>query len=64
MSAASFAIVGAGWRAEFYLRIARQLPDWFRTTGVLTNNAERAARTRVEGIAVIATAEDESISLQ
>jgi Oxidoreductase family, NAD-binding Rossmann fold len=44
MSSAAFAIVGGGWRAEFYLRVARHLPDRFRATGVMTNNVERATR--------------------
>ena len=46
-----FAIVGAGWRAEFFLRIAAVLPQ-FEVTGVLTTNAERAAMVRSFGVAV------------
>jgi predicted dehydrogenase len=38
-----FAIVGSGWRTEFYLRVARALPDRFEISGVLTRDAERAA---------------------
>lgn len=37
-----FAIIGSGWRTEFYLRVARALPDTFRITGVLTRDPERA----------------------
>jgi len=38
----SFGIVGAGWRARFFLRIAHLLPDRFETLGVVTRNPERA----------------------
>jgi len=33
MSAIKFGIVGAGWRCEFYLRIARALPARFEVMG-------------------------------
>lgn len=41
MKPIEFAIVGAGWRAEFFLRIARALPDRFRVVGMAVRNAEK-----------------------
>ena len=37
-----FGIVGAGWRAEFYIRIALLIPESFKLCGVYVRNAERA----------------------
>lgn len=36
-----FAIVGAGWRSEFFLRIAQQLPDLFQVTGMVIRDPEK-----------------------
>ena len=41
-----FGIIGVPTRAEFFLRIAQALLDRFEVTGVVTRNAERAARMR------------------
>lgn len=43
MTSTRFAIVGGGWRAEFYLRVAAALPDRFGVTGLLTRDASRRA---------------------
>ena len=43
MNPITFAIVGAsGWRAEFFLRIARELPEIFRVTGLMSRDAQTA----------------------
>ena len=32
-------MVGSGWRTEFFLRIARELPERFKVSGVVTRSA-------------------------
>ena len=41
MKPIEFAIVGAGWRAEFFLRIARALPERFKVVGMAVRNADK-----------------------
>src|SRR3569833_1389494 len=36
------AIVGAGWRTEFFLRIAAAIPGRFDVTGLVVRNEEKA----------------------
>ena len=43
-----YAVVGHGWRAAFYLRLARQLPERFVCTGVVTRRAEVGERLERE----------------
>jgi predicted dehydrogenase len=43
-----FALVGSGWRAEFFLRLARQAPGRLRVCGVVTRGAERGAEIEAE----------------
>ena len=59
MGAIEFGIVGAGWRTEFYLCIARALPERFRVTGVVVRNPEkRAAFQQAWGVRVCADSEE------
>ena len=37
-------IVGGGWRAEFFLRVMRELRELFRVSGVVVRDAGRASR--------------------
>ena len=43
MERIKLAIVGGGFRAKFYLRIARALPERFAITGMLIRDAEKGA---------------------
>ncbi|MDR6292162.1 MULTISPECIES: Gfo/Idh/MocA family protein [Inquilinus] len=43
MPPCNFAIVGPGWRTEFFLRAARALPDRFRIDGVVVRDPARGA---------------------
>ncbi|MFN8471124.1 MAG: Gfo/Idh/MocA family oxidoreductase [Anaerolineae bacterium] len=42
MTPTEFGIVGAGWRAEFFLRIAAATPNWFRVTGLVRGTSSHA----------------------
>ena len=54
-----FAIVGAGWRAEFFLRVARACPDRFHVVGVMARSPERIAGLVEEfGVAAYTDVED------
>lgn len=35
MAKIRYAIIGSGWRALFYIRIAKALPEQFEVTGIL-----------------------------
>lgn len=43
MSPFRFAVVGSGWRAEFFVRMARLLPDRFECVAVVSRDPERGA---------------------
>lgn len=54
MERISFGIVGAGWRAAFFLRVARELPERFSVSVVVETNPDRAAWINREwGIPVV-----------
>ncbi|WP_150309271.1 Gfo/Idh/MocA family protein [Planctomonas psychrotolerans] len=44
----SFAIVGSGWRTEFFLRIARAMPDRFEVCGLVTRSDETGRRIEAD----------------
>jgi predicted dehydrogenase len=41
MTPARFGLIGSGWRAEFFLRVAAALPDLLACSGILARNATR-----------------------
>ncbi len=43
-----FGLWGSGWRADYFLRVARALPESFEPVGLITRNAEKAARFEKE----------------
>lgn len=53
----SFVIIGSGWRAMFYVRIARRNPEYFRLKYMLCRSREKAERLKAElGIPATASA--------
>lgn len=54
-----FAVVGSGWRSEFFLRMAAAAPDRLEVAGVLARRAEaREAITARWGVATVATVDE------
>jgi len=47
MEGCRFGIIGGGWRAEFFLRVARAMPERFVVGSMLVRNAEKGQR--IEG---------------
>ena len=49
-----FAMVGCGWRAQFYIRAVRMVPGEFEITSIVTRNEQRAgeisARTGIPAV--------------
>ena len=43
MAPIRFGLIGAGWRAEFFLRVAQARPDFFECVGIVGRSAGRAA---------------------
>ena len=43
MGTIRYALIGSGWRAEFYIRIARMLPEIFELSAVLIRDKEKGA---------------------
>lgn len=59
MNPTPFAIIGGGWRSQSYLRVARELPERFAVTDLLTRApATRAGLARDWAIPIPATLDD------
>jgi len=48
MAPIRFGVIGSGWRAEFFVRVARLLPERFTCVGVVTRSAERGQQVEHE----------------
>ena len=59
MSRYRFAVIGSGWRAQYYVRVAKALPDLFELCAIYCRSEEKAAEVR-SGFGIPATtSEDE-----
>lgn len=55
----TFGLIGGAWRGEFFLRIARDLPEQFPLAGVVVRNPEKRERLRAAwSVPVFATVEE------
>ncbi len=62
MSRYRFVIIGSGWRAQYYIRVAKALPDLFELCMMYCRSEEKAESMRfLHGIPVT-TSEDECVS--
>lgn len=57
-----YGIVGAGWRSEFYLRIANLLPDTFKVSGIYIRNPEKQVEFAEKYNVKIVTSLDELLN--
>lgn len=57
-----YGIVGAGWRSEFYLRIATLLPDTFKVSGIYIRNPEKQVEFAEKYNVKIVTSLDELLN--
>ncbi|MDH7568438.1 MAG: Gfo/Idh/MocA family oxidoreductase [Armatimonadota bacterium] len=59
MDPVPFILIGGGWRAAFYLKVAQELPQHFRVTGVMVRDAAKGARLeKTWGVRVFGTLEE------
>ena len=62
MSGYRFAVIGSGWRARYYVRAAKALPDLFELCVMYCRSEEKAERIRSEYGISATTSEDECAS--
>ncbi|WP_187326828.1 Gfo/Idh/MocA family protein [Martelella lutilitoris] len=48
MSPIPFAVIGSGWRASFFLKVASVLPEHFRAVGIVTGRSETERKALAE----------------
>ena len=54
-----FGLIGTGWRSEFFARLARQAPDAFQVTGVVSRRPERGTEVAAAwGVPAVASVEE------
>src|SRR4051812_20087664 len=59
MAPIRFGVVGSGWRAEFFVRMARLMPERFQCVGVVTRTADRGAQVEQSwGVPTVRTIEE------
>lgn len=59
MNKIKFALIGSGWRAEFYIRIAKLIPDRFQLTEVLIRDKEKGEQFAQKfGVKVVNTLDE------
>lgn len=58
-----YGILGAGWRAEFYLRIAALCPDRFTVSGICARNPEKAEYIKEKYSANVVSTIEELLAL-
>jgi hypothetical protein len=57
-----FGLIGSGWRAEFYMRIAKAIPDIFELTDVLIRDEEKGLEfQKIHQVSVVRTIEQMEI---
>ena len=54
----SFMLVGSGWRAEFFIRVAQFLPEYFEISSIVTKNVECTKRYSDLGVKCFAEVSD------
>lgn len=62
MSRYRFVIIGSGWRAQYYVRAAKALPDLFELAGMYCRSEEKAAKIRSEYDIPVTTCEEDCVS--
>ncbi len=59
MKKIKFAVIGSGWRAQFYIRIAEAVPDMFELTDVLIRDKIKGEKfSQTYGVSVVQTIEE------